>query len=330
MKSLPLAKTNRFLMYDWDNKLRSGTLGSNSMNIKYDPDGNKIRKESNISGTRKYIVDIVGDLPVILLELEGSTVKKTYIYANSQILAQHDGDQSANRYFYLHDRLGSVRQVINSAGNVVKLYSYEPFGKILEDEGAFANSFMFTGQYRDAETGYDYLRARMYDPYIYRFTSRDPVRGQFREPLTLHAYLYCLNDPINHTDPSGEFALNIADSIITGAGFYGHTINLAAYAVSSGDWKFFDLAEATAKFMKYGMGLAAGNPLGPLARVFIYAGEGVYENVRGSKTGLAWREAAAIDVFAEAAYYLYMWHVENRLGVDEQDMKDFIKWKFPR
>lgn len=32
-------------------------------------------------------------------------VKKTYIYANSQIIAQHDGDTDAEIYFYLHDGL---------------------------------------------------------------------------------------------------------------------------------------------------------------------------------------------------------------------------------
>ena len=40
-------------------------------------------------------------------------VMKTYIYADRQILAQHDGDSSDPRYFYLHDRLGSVRLIID-------------------------------------------------------------------------------------------------------------------------------------------------------------------------------------------------------------------------
>jgi hypothetical protein len=44
-------------------------------------------------------------------------------------------------------------------------------------------------------------------PRIFRFTGRDPVLGDFREPFTLHAYLYCLNDPVNSIDPSGEETL---------------------------------------------------------------------------------------------------------------------------
>ena len=45
----------------------------------------------------------------------------------------------------------------------------------------------------------------MYDPVLGRFTARDPITGTFKNPMTLHAYLYCINDPINYVDPSGEF-----------------------------------------------------------------------------------------------------------------------------
>ncbi len=61
-------------------------------------------------------------------------------YANSQIIAQHDGDYSDLCYFYLHDRLGSVRQVIDVNAAVVNCYTYDPwglagcFGQILGDK----------------------------------------------------------------------------------------------------------------------------------------------------------------------------------------------------
>ena len=130
---------------------------------------------------------------------------------------QHGGDQTAARYFYLHDRLGSVRQLINDSGNVVKYYSYEPFGSCIEFGEASTsldNVFMFTGQYFDSEIDEYYLRARQYNPFIGRFTSRDPVFGKFKKPLSLHKYLYCLNAPVNRTDPSGKWA-------VLGQGFGG-------------------------------------------------------------------------------------------------------------
>jgi RHS repeat-associated protein len=170
--------------------------------------GNRVFKGSTVNGNRKYIVDISGELPTILLELDpnsGMEIKKTYIYANSQILAQHNGSYNAPRYFYLHDRLGSVRLVINSAGDVNNTYTYNPFGEMFPTEcnEAVSNPFKFSGQFFDDEIGQYYLRARQYDPYIGRFTSRDPIDGKFEEPLTFHKYLYCTNNPINFIDPQG-------------------------------------------------------------------------------------------------------------------------------
>ena len=102
-------------------------------------------------------------------------------YANSQILAQHDGDSSASRYFYLHDRLGSVREIINTAGEVNNIYTYDPFGETFasETEENILNPFKYTGQWFDVELNQYYLRARQYEPHIGRFTSRDPIFGTF-------------------------------------------------------------------------------------------------------------------------------------------------------
>jgi len=169
----------------------------------------RIFKDSSESGERKYLVDIVGDLPVILMELNNSgVIVKTYIYANSQIIAQHTGNHEANRYFYLHDRIGSVRQVIDTSGSLENSYTFDPFGEgfSTEIQENVSNPFQFTGQYFDSEIEEYYLRARQYDPHIARFTSRDPVFGKPFHPLTLHKYLYCLNDPLNRTDPTGETA----------------------------------------------------------------------------------------------------------------------------
>jgi RHS repeat-associated protein len=130
-------------------------------------------------------------------------VKKTYMYANGEILMQHNGNHTADKYFYLHDRLGSVREIIDTDGAVVRNYTYGPFGQTIEEGGTLTNPFMFTGQYYDSEIGQYYLRARQYDPQLMRFTAYDPIRGKFEEPMTLHKYLYCGNEPIDWTDPRG-------------------------------------------------------------------------------------------------------------------------------
>lgn len=59
------------------------------------------------------------------------------------------------------------------------------------------NPFAFAGEYRDAESGYYYLRARYYDPALMRFLSRDSI-GVFNR------YGYCATNPVMLFDPSGH------------------------------------------------------------------------------------------------------------------------------
>jgi RHS repeat-associated protein len=168
-----------------------------------------VQKYTSAQGTRKYIVDTAGDLATILMELDADDnmlIKKTYVYGGTgQILAQHTGGGTSSRYFYLHDRLGSVRLIIDTSGNVKNRYTYQPFGKLFasETEENILNPFKFTGQWLDSEFGWYYLRARMYAPVLGRFTSRDLIWGDYDQPLTLHKYLYCTNDPVNKFDPTG-------------------------------------------------------------------------------------------------------------------------------
>jgi hypothetical protein len=66
----------------------------------------------------EYILNILGDLPVIVSHLNNSVgIVKTYIDANSPIITHHNGHHTADRYFYLHERLGSIRQIIESSSN---------------------------------------------------------------------------------------------------------------------------------------------------------------------------------------------------------------------
>ena len=88
---------------------------------------------------------------MILLEINptNSQIVKSYVYAQDDLVTQYDGDQeTGDRYFYVCDRLGNVRQVIDVNASVQYLYAYGPFGKVLEsDEDADppGNAFRFTG-----------------------------------------------------------------------------------------------------------------------------------------------------------------------------------------
>jgi hypothetical protein len=90
-----------------------------------------------------------------------------------------------------------------------------------------------------------YCIARYYDPELMRFTGRDPVEGSYEEPLTLHKYLYCGNDSINRTDPTGEYwgALLYAAKVVNAinvenvafADMLNSSMDLLDVAVAMGD-----------------------------------------------------------------------------------------------
>ncbi|MEN6583193.1 MAG: RHS repeat-associated core domain-containing protein [Armatimonadota bacterium] len=97
---------------------------------------------------------------------------------------------------------------ITDANGAVKCrYVYDLFGGRLDPEtieDQTWNNYLFTGQAYDRATGLVYLRARFYDPGMGRFTSRDSYGGSDDDPLSLHRYAYCRNNPINVVDPGGN------------------------------------------------------------------------------------------------------------------------------
>jgi RHS repeat-associated protein len=92
---------------------------------------------------------------------------------------------------------GSTRALSLDDGTVATTYDYDAYGNPTPPTG-FLQPFQFAGQYTDAESGLQYLRARYYDPTTAQFVARDPVAAKSREP-----YVYVTDSPPNATDPTG-------------------------------------------------------------------------------------------------------------------------------
>jgi len=312
------------------------------VDVKYDPMGNRVFKKVNTT-TRKYIVDITGKLPTILCEVDtsDSSLTKSYIYSDSaQILAQRDGGQTADEYFYITDRLGSVRQLISydsgtEATTVQRNYTYSPFGQTLETAGSFANNFMSTGQWYDSLPGLYYLRARMYDPYLMRFTTRDPVFSEQEFPLTQHKYLYCINDPVNRVDPSGKISMalakHIAGGLLVGAAVYSETINMAVYAVDTGNDKFFSMALVTLGVNPAiaGMGFMEGAGVPNAVNAII--SKALEDTLYAVMGGYRMTDAASLAM-TPLAYFMFQWTIgmsRQRYDIHGDEMNEFNEWNNP-
>lgn len=81
--------------------------------------------------------------------------------------------------------------------------AYAPYGVM---SAACAPGLAFCGEYRDPVTGNYPLGNghRTYTPSLMRFQSPD-TRSPFDEG-GLNAYVYCLGEPVNHRDPTGQKA----------------------------------------------------------------------------------------------------------------------------
>ncbi|MCK7474247.1 MAG: RHS repeat-associated core domain-containing protein [Rhodopseudomonas palustris] len=91
-------------------------------------------------------------------------------------------------------------------GNVVSMHDFNAFGEERTEELLAQNSHKFTGHERDAETGLDYMMARMYSSNVPRFLQTDPGYDyNYADPMSWNLYSYVRNNPINGTDPTGMF-----------------------------------------------------------------------------------------------------------------------------
>ena len=181
----------RSYAYDHTNRLTQVTEGSLTTQFAYNGDG--IRTSKTVAGdTTEYLLDLAATLPVVI-----SDTQAVYLYG-LDIIAQ----QQSERLYYVHDGLGSVRQLVDTTGQIETNYAYDPFGVPLVG-GDVYNPYQFTGEAWDAEVGLLYLRARYYQPEVGRFITKDPWVGDIWEPGTLNRYAYARNGPVNSTDPNG-------------------------------------------------------------------------------------------------------------------------------
>jgi RHS repeat-associated protein len=190
--------------YDYANRLV--TQASPSVTITYDADGNRIKKVTS-SGTTWYLVAMVNPTgyPQVVEELTGSTpstLSRVYSYGLS-LISQRQLSGSVVT-FYGTDGLGSVRFLADTSATIQNTYAYDAFGTAVSSNAAVLNSRLFAGEEFDSDLKLSYNRARYYDPATGRFFTMDTDEGNNQDPLSLHKYLYCADNPVNLTDPSGR------------------------------------------------------------------------------------------------------------------------------
>lgn len=150
------------------------------------------------------VVEVHTGREVAIYNNGGTTLKSINLHGNG--LIGYVNKVNNNRYYYVKDHLGSIRQVIYKIAawandNIVASKNYQPYGSIIAEYNSGTDyRYDFTMKQRDKETDFNYFGTRYYDSGIGRWTTVDPL-AHLRPGLS--PYHYAQNNPLNRFDPDG-------------------------------------------------------------------------------------------------------------------------------
>ena len=196
--------------FTWTQGRRLATAKVGSTNISYAYDMAGVRSSKTVGSTTYKFTTLSG----LVTRQTGGGKTIDFVYdENNQPLAMKYNN---TLYYYVLNAQGDVVRIVNSSRSVVASYTYDPWGKIISSSGTLAdiNPLRYRGYYYDSETGFYYLQSRYYDPEIGRFINADSYASTDATGLlSTNMFAYCENDPVNKSDPSGEFFDTVLDIV---------------------------------------------------------------------------------------------------------------------
>ena len=203
-------------------------------------------------------------------DLDGSNNLQTrYLHGDQldQLIARQD---AGVQYWYLTDRQGSVRDVLDNSGNVKDAIVYDGFGNIIsETNSAYRGGYAWTGRQFDVETDLQYNRARWYDPATARWQSQDPLGFDAGDS---NLYRYVHNSPTAEADPSGLFfagLLTIPRQFHVTSTLADATLDVVTQNITDG-YVLLELKNQHSLFQTNGITSSSTNIPSPPTRYFVY------------------------------------------------------------
>ena len=218
------------MSFAWENgrSLKSISTGDNTVTMKYDSKGMRTQKDDK-DYTTSYYYDSNNNL--IGIKVYGTVLYFNYDSDGNATSFSHNG----TKYYYVKNLQGDVVKIIDRLGNVVVTYTYDAWGKILNQTDstvynlAKINPFRYRGYVYDNETGLYYLQSRYYDPITGRFINADVYCDtQTGSPLSTNMFAYCENSFIIYFDYNGCKLVRIKNFA-----YYNTTKNIFYYSINA-------------------------------------------------------------------------------------------------
>ena len=185
----------------------------------------------------EYINDVNREYVEVLVEQNINGVLDTaYVYGaaigtGSDRLSLDRFDGSTG--YYLYNPRGSVTGLTNEEGQIYQSYRYSVFGEITFGAPQYENEYTYNGESYNPNIKSQYLRARYYCVVTADFLTEDSYLGRITEPLTLNRYNYCVGNPLNYVDPSGNVAVKSLWDILFGGSDGDEPIEIKGYPIPS-------------------------------------------------------------------------------------------------
>jgi RHS repeat-associated protein len=201
------------------------SYGSNSTQFKYNASHRRWMQSANFAGTPETTYYVGGLLEKLVRSTVTEYRHQIPIGSGTTIYTRRT-DSTNGTYYVTSDHLGSGDLVIDSSANVLARESFTPFGA---RRGSNWQGVPTTGDYstfdtttRRGFTGHEmldgvsliHMNGRVYDPYLGRFLSPDPVVSSVAMSQSLNPFSYVMNNPLTLTDPSGYSWLSSIEHFI--------------------------------------------------------------------------------------------------------------------
>ena len=201
--------------YTWQNGRQltgiSNTAKEQTITYKYNDEG--IRTEKVVNGiASKYYLEGTK----VIYEMTGTNLSYYQYDEQGNIIGmQYNGTQ----YYYIKNLQGDIIGILDNELNQVVKYDYDSWGKVIAITDATGteitdqshigniNPYRYRSYRYDSETGLYYLQSRYYNPEWGRFINGDNYGGKVGNLLSHNIYIYCLNNPINMSDQTGQIAI---------------------------------------------------------------------------------------------------------------------------
>ena len=120
-------------------------------------------------------------------------------------------------FFYHSDHLGSTSYITDDKANITQYDAYLPYGELLVDEHSSSEDlpYKFNGKEMDEETGLYYYGARYMNPMASIWYGVDAL---IEAKPSMAGNTYCLGNPINLTDPDGNWEWNKDGNLVAQKG----------------------------------------------------------------------------------------------------------------